>query len=169
MNVNQLPIYDQSDNPTGCCPRFKQEGWDNQNLHFKDKLFVKASTRNLIHIPVNMGKVFQRTFEAIESAGAYDPDQFVVLTRDVSPWKSYLYFAVTKEVPGEEHVRLNGDFSTRVFEGSYKNAPDWYVQIQKEVSESGQELQDLYFFYTTCPKCAKAYGKNYVVSFARVA
>ena len=23
-----------------------------------------------------------------------------------------------------------------------------------------------YFFYTTCPKCAKAYGENYVVGVA---
>ncbi len=27
---------------------------------------------------------------------------------------------------------------------------------------------ELYFFYTTCPKCAKAYGKHYVVLFAQV-
>ena len=26
----------------------------------------------------------------------------------------------------------------------------------------------LYFFYTTCPKCAKYYGKNYVVLVAQV-
>jgi len=26
----------------------------------------------------------------------------------------------------------------------------------------------MYFFYTTCPKCAKKYGKNYVVILAEV-
>jgi hypothetical protein len=29
-------------------------------------------------------------------------------------------------------------------------------------------LKKLYFSYTTCPACAKAYGKNYVVLFAQV-
>jgi len=29
-------------------------------------------------------------------------------------------------------------------------------------------LKKLYFFYTTCPKCAKHYGKNYVIAFAEV-
>jgi len=29
-------------------------------------------------------------------------------------------------------------------------------------------LDKLYFGYTTCPSCAKAYGKNYVVLFAKV-
>lgn len=32
----------------------------------------------------------------------------------------------------------------------------------------GRTLEKLYFGYTTCPKCAKAYGKNYVVLFAKV-
>jgi hypothetical protein len=26
----------------------------------------------------------------------------------------------------------------------------------------------MYFFYTTCPKCAKKYGKNYVVILAQI-
>jgi len=29
-------------------------------------------------------------------------------------------------------------------------------------------MEKLFFFYTTCPKCAKAYGKNYVVLLAKV-
>jgi hypothetical protein len=36
MNVNELPAYDASDNPTGCCPRFNANGWDRQNLQFRD-------------------------------------------------------------------------------------------------------------------------------------
>jgi hypothetical protein len=29
-------------------------------------------------------------------------------------------------------------------------------------------MQTLYCYYTTCPKCAKKYGKNYVVLLAKV-
>jgi hypothetical protein len=32
----------------------------------------------------------------------------------------------------------------------------------------GRTLETLYFFYTTCPKCAKHYGKNYVVGIAKL-
>lgn len=46
MEENRTPVYDGSDNPTACCPRFKPDGWDGQDLHFKEKLFVKARTRN---------------------------------------------------------------------------------------------------------------------------
>lgn len=169
MDINKTPTYDDSENLTGCCPRFKPEGWDNQELHFKDKLFVKATTRSLLHVPVNMGRVFAKTNKAIEQTDAYDMDQFLVLTRDVSPWKSEHFFAVTKEVPGEEMVRLSGDFLTRVFEGPYKEARNWYSSMQEQVEKIGKKTGEVYFFYTTCPNCAKVYGKNYVVGFAEAA
>jgi hypothetical protein len=36
------------------------------------------------------------------------------------------------------------------------------------VEAQGKELKKMYFYYTTCPKCAKEYGKNYVVILAQV-
>jgi hypothetical protein len=40
--------------------------------------------------------------------------------------------------------------------------------METHVREHGRTLQKLYFFYATCPKCAKQFGKNQVVGFARV-
>jgi len=51
MEVNALPKYDMSDNPTNRFPRFNPEGWDEQELHFEDKLFVKAKTKNQKYFP----------------------------------------------------------------------------------------------------------------------
>jgi len=39
-------------------------------------------------------------------------------------------------------------------------------KCSQEHSETGCCPQ--FFYYTTCPKCAKHYGKNYVVAFAEV-
>jgi hypothetical protein len=36
------------------------------------------------------------------------------------------------------------------------------------VKSKGKTMKRMYFFYTTCPACAKAYGKNYVVILAEV-
>jgi hypothetical protein len=36
------------------------------------------------------------------------------------------------------------------------------------VRAQGKTIQKLFMFYTTCPKCARHYGKNYVVILARV-
>ena len=169
MQTNVLPKYDASDNPTGCCPRFKPEGWDGCELHFVGKLFVRAGTKSINHVPVDMGPVFERTFKAIEDAGAYDPHDFIVLSRDVSDKEGEHYFAVSKPVPGEETVSWSGDYLTKVFEGPYEEAPEWETQFLAELEGRGLAADKLYYFYTTCPKCAATYGKNYVVAVAELA
>ena len=168
MQTNALPEYDASDNPTGCCPRFNPEGWDDRDLHFHGKLFVKAKSTSVNHVPTNIGPVFEKTFAAIEEAGAYDENNFIILSRDVSPSETEHYFAVTKVVPNEEIVHWSGDYLTKVFEGPYEDAPKWEMEIVAELAGRGIETDNVYFFYTTCPKCLQVYGKNYVVAVAAV-
>ncbi len=168
MQVNTLPLYDETENTTGCCPRFKPENWENRELHFKDKLFVRAITHSLMQIPVDMGRIFTRVQTHMEQDGAYDPTDFVVLSRDTSPWNAEHLFAVTRPVENEEMVTLSGDFLTKVFEGPYRNAKDWYSEMEKTVAQHGRVPGTVWFFYTTCPKCARAYGKNYVVGIAEM-
>jgi hypothetical protein len=163
MDRNMLPAIDMTDNPTGCCPRFHPEGWDSQDLHFSDKLFVRAVTRSVLHVPINMGSVFARVHKAIDAAKARDEAQFIVLSRELSPWQSEHFFAVTKDVPNEEMARLSGDFRTGLFEGDFKEMPKWHKTMEDRLTALGRTADKIYFFYTTCPKCAKAYGKNYVV------
>jgi hypothetical protein len=168
MDTNVLPKYDMSDNPTNCCPRFNTEGWDEQELHFKSKLFVKAETRCIFHIPINMGSVFPKTFAEIEKANARDDNDLIVLSYDPSPWSGELYFSVSKNVPGQEMIHMTGDYLTKVFEGPYKKAPKWEKEMETFVESKGKHVKKTYFFYTTCPKCAKYYGKNYVVAVAEI-
>jgi len=168
MKLNKLPKYDMSDNPTNCCPRFKSAGWDNQDLHFRDKRFVKAKTISIFHIPLNIGSVYSKTFDAMKEVDALSEDDFIVLSRDPSPWRGEHYFSATKDVPGQEMVQLSGDYLTKVFEGPFKDMPKWEKEMKTFVKESGKEAKKIYYFYTTCPKCAKVYGKNYVVGVAQV-
>ena len=168
METNKLPHYDGSDNPTGCCPRFNPDGWDGRELHFENKRFVKAGTRSVFHIPINMGSVFAKTFTDIQEAGADSDEEAIVLSRDTSSWKGEHYFAVTKDVPGHESVLLSGDYLTRVFEGPYRDVPKWEKAINADAESKGLHVRKNYYFYTTCPKCAKVYGKNYVVAIAEV-
>ena len=168
MGINTLPLYDMSDNPTNCCPRFHPDGWDEQELHFKDKLFVKVKTRSIFYVPINMGVVFKKIIASIEKADAMDKEQFIVLSNDVSPWATEHFFAVTRDVPGEEMVRMTGDYLTKVFEGPYKNTPKWMKESKSYVEGLGKQFKQVYFFYTTCPRCAKTYGKNYVVTVSEV-
>jgi len=79
-----------------------------------------------------------------------------------------IYIAVTKPVPGAETVKISGTLLTRVFEGGYSNTGKWVREMAASVKDKGKEMKKLYFFYTTCPKCAKAYGKNYTVLLAEI-
>lgn len=168
METNEIPFYDQSDNPTGCCPRFKPDGWDEQSLHFESKPFVRAKTRSLMHVPLNMGSVFKKTFNAIQSSDANDDEHMIVLSRDLSPWSAEHLFAVSHDFLGQKITHLTGDYRTKVFEGPYREAANWGEAFEEELEGKDLDPQEIYAFYTTCPKCAKAYGKNYVVMVAKV-
>ena len=166
MDTNRVPHYDDTMNPTGCCPKFNPEGWDGQDLHFRDKKFVRATTRSAMHIPLNMGQVFERVGNRMLDEDAWDTDNMIILSRELSPWKAEHLFSTDKDVPDEEMTTLSGDFVTKVFEGPYREARTWHEKMKDLAREKGGEDKDVYFFYTTCPKCAKAYGQNYVVGVA---
>jgi hypothetical protein len=168
MEINAFPPNDISDNTTGCCPRFNPVGWDNQTLHFRDKLFVRATTRSAMHVPWNMGRVFTRVQGHIADAGAADPATEIVLSRDISPWEGEHFFAVPSAVDGEEMTTLSGDFITRVFEGPYHRAKDFSHDMEVAATAMGKIAKRVFFFYTTCPKCARTYGQNYMIGVAEI-
>ena len=53
----------------------------------------------------------------------------------------------------------------KAFRNMGKGAQDLHQYVQAHA----RLIEKLYFAYTTCPSCAKAYGHNYVVAFAKVA
>lgn len=163
MKLNELPKCDMSVNTTGCCPKFNPEGWDAQELHFRQKPFVTALTRSAMHVPLDMGEVFSRVSRHLDEAGAFNADDYIVLSHDLSPTQAEHLFAASKPVPGEEMTTLSGDFVTKVFEGPYQRVGDWALELGETVRARGATPGETYFFYTTCPKCSVAYGKNYVV------
>ncbi len=103
----------------------------------------------------------------IEVAGA-EAEHQLMLTDENSLWGADIYIDVAKEVPGAQMATLSGTFLTKVFEGPYRNAGQWAKEMEEYVKIQGKELKKMYFSYTTCPKCARAYGKNYVVLFAQI-
>jgi len=158
-------LYEQSE--TGCCPRFDPEPWHEKEITWQDKLFIKDRVRSFFHIPLNFGQVIVKNMEKITAADALTP-QPLMLSDDKSLWRTDVYIAVSKEVPGAEMESVSGTFLTKVFEGAYRDAAKWVKEMKAYVEAKGRKTEKLYFFYTTCPKCAKVYGKNYTVLLAKV-
>ena len=97
-----------------------------------------------------------------------DPQDAMTLSRDISPWKAEHLYAVSKPVQGADNVVLDGTVFTKVFEGPYQNIRKWYTTLADFVQKQGSKADKTYFFYTTCPNCAKYYGKNYTIGIAKV-
>lgn len=157
----------QTIKPTGCCDPFDPEPWQEKEVVWKDKVFVKDHVVSFLHIPLNMGKKIIKNLGLIEKANAKASHQ-LMLTDENSLWGADIYIDVSRDVPGAQMAALSGTFLTKVFEGPYKDAGKWAQEMKDYVEGKGKALKKLYFSYTTCPKCAKAYGKNYVVLFAQI-
>lgn len=155
------------DSETGCCPRFNPQPWDEKEVVFKDRLFIKDRVTSFFHIPLNFGKVMVRNMEKIMQSGALAPEPLMLVDEN-SLWGADVYISVSKAIPGAEMATISGTFLTKVFEGPYKDAGKWASQMRDYVKSKTRDLKKLYFFYTTCPKCAKFYGKNYTVLLAQV-
>jgi len=160
-------MNNQTIKSTGCCEPFSPEPWQDKEITWKNKIFVKDHITSFFHIPLNMGKKVIKNMELIEKANANAPQQ-LMLTDEKSLWGADIYIDVSKEVPGAQMATLSGTFLTKVFEGPYQNVGKWAAEMKEYVENKCKKLKKLYFSYTTCPKCAKAYGKNYVVLFAQI-
>lgn len=152
---------------TGCCAKLDRALWDNRELEWNNKLFLRDHIRSFLHIPLNFGSVISRDNAAIEEAEAY-PLHPIWLTDEVSPWGADVYVAVDREVPGKPMEKISGTFLTRVFEGPYRNMGQWMQEMQAWAQSKGKTVRRTLAFYATCPKCARHYGKNEVVLFAEV-
>ena len=162
-------MKDQNSNQEPCCPKFNPELWDEKTHIWQDKLFIQDEVKQLFHMPLNMSKVISRMWKKVQDAGAATSmEEFLMLAYDPSPWKSEIYINVTKEVPDAKNVKLSGTHISKVFDGPYNAVPIWIKVMDQFLASKQKKLKKYYFYFTTCPKCAKIYGKNYVVAFAEV-
>jgi len=151
-----------------CCPPFDPAPWDGAVQEWKDKRFIKDRVFCFCHIPITFGKVIVRMLGKVEAAHGEMPG-WLCLSDHTSRWNMDLYLAVDREIPGAENVTLSGRHVFKVYEGPYKDTGKWCKDFETYVRGRQMNIEKLYMWYTTCPKCARKYGKNYVVLIARTA
>jgi hypothetical protein len=156
-----------SSDSSDCCPKFDPAPWDEKELSWENRCFLKDRVRCFLHIPLNFGAVMRRNVPRIEAANAKSASMLVLLDEN-SLWGSDVYIEVTGEVPDAQITSISGTFLSKVFEEPYGNMRKWIGEMRAFVGSRGKSFGTLYFYYTTCPKCAKKYGKNYVVILAQL-
>ncbi len=150
-----------------CCPRFDPKPWDGKVLQWKNKKFIKGKVATFAHMPLNFGGVITKLNEKARKAGASVPD-WLCLSDHTSKWSMGLYLAVDKAVPGAENTTLSGKFLSKVYEGPFRDTGKWCQDFEAYAKDKGLKIKNWYMWYTTCPKCAKKYGKNYVAIICEV-
>ncbi|MDD3903001.1 MAG: hydrolase [Sphaerochaeta sp.] len=145
-----------------CCPPFDPKPWTNTFVTLDDKQFIKEKVRTFFFMPINFGGVMKRVVSKVERAGGTVVDN-MVLSDHQSKWRMDVYIAVDREIPGCEQTHLSGTFLSQVYEGPFSDTAIWTKDFERLAKEKGLEIKRWFMWYTTCPKCAKKYGKNYVV------
>ncbi len=152
---------------TGCCPPFDPEPWQDKTLLWENKRFLKENVKTIMFMPLNFGGKMKRIMADIETAGAECTDS-MVLSDHTSKWNMDLLIAVDKDIPGKTVKTITGTFYSRVYEGKFNETGKWCRDYEKKADDLGFKVIKWYMWYTTCPKCAKVYGKNHVVIICEV-
>jgi hypothetical protein len=152
---------------TECCPKFDPVPWDGKIFEWNNKEFIKDKVFTVFYMPIKFGALMKQLDEKVRKAEATIPD-WLCLSDHTSKWNMDVYLAVDKEIPDSQNVQISGKFLSKVYEGPFKNTGKWCKDFENYANSEGLEIQKWYMWYTTCPKCAKKYGKNYVVILAKV-
>lgn len=150
-----------------CCERFNPTPWDEKTIEWKDKKFIKDKVFTLFYIPLNFGSAMARLGKQVDDAGVKMMDG-MILSESTSLWNMDVFLAVDKEVEGAKNTTLSGTFLSKVYEGDFKDVGVWMKDFEGYCAKKGMKTKKMYMWYTTCPKCAQKYGKNYVVIFGQV-
>ena len=175
---------------------YEQEDENGNKKNYKivtwtDKTFVVDGTCCLFYIPLGFGKAVRRAISKIEHSKTQVPkEDFMIISICNSPWWSDVLVTTSKDqdVGGAKVEKISGSFVAKAYEGDYSNMGKWAKEVKelvvkvrqdkkekhdnKIVKKQGEQHEEdtekILFYYPTCPKCAKKYGKNYVVIFARL-
>lgn len=150
-----------------CCPPFEPSAWDDKTHHWNGKKFIKERLFTFLGKPMDFGNVMADLSKTIEKYKARKVDD-MYLMEDVSRWYMDLFLAVDKTIPNMDNVIMSGEFYTRVYEGNIKQKEKWCEEVQNLLKQQQKTVEKCFAWPTACPKCAKKYGKSYVVIIAKI-
>jgi hypothetical protein len=158
-----------------CCSKFNPKKWDEKTFVWKNKYFITESIPQLFHIPFfpTIGKKITKMMNLATNSKKIGTkkEEVLILFQDPSPFKSNIYLSVTGEVLNANNVKLSGTFVAKVYDGGYNMIPKFVKQMNEYLAKKGEKIskdEDYYIHYAYCPKCAKKYGNNYMILFAKI-
>lgn len=167
INLTTSTMDSLKDSEDICCPPFSPENWDDKVFEWQDKYFIKDKVFTFMFMPIGFGKKMRRLDQKVRDANAQVLDG-LCLSDHTSSFNMNVYLAVDKLIPNAKNVSLSGKFFSRVYEGPYNDTGKWVKDYLLKAQVKGLTVKKMFMWYTTCPKCAKKYGKNYVAIISEV-
>jgi hypothetical protein len=156
-----------TENTLDCCPKFDPLKWNDKTFEWTNKMFIKDKVCTLFYMPLNFGAAMKRLDSNARKANASFPD-WLCLSEHTSMWNMNVYLEVDKKVENAENVTMTGKFYCKVYEGKFSDTGKWMKDFNSVLQNKGLQSKKTLMWYTTCPKCAKKYGKNYVAIIAEI-
>lgn len=150
-----------------CCPEFNPNDWQDKILDWDNKLFIKENVFTLFYIPINFGGTMKKLDKLATKSNAKVLDN-ICLSDHTSKWKMEVLLAVDKKIENAQNIELSGKYYCRIYEGNFKETGNWCKDYEAIKAAKGYKANKLFMWYTTCPKCAKKYGKNYVGIISKI-
>jgi hypothetical protein len=150
-----------------CCPKFDPAPWDGKKFVWKGKKFIQDHVFTVFYMPINFGAVMTRIMGKIDAAKAKVPDN-LCLSEHTSLWNMNVHTAVNRDIPGVTTETIDGTFISKVYEGPFQDMGKWMEDFSTYTQSQNIHVIKQYVWYTTCPECAKKYGKNYVVLVGKI-
>lgn len=155
-----------------CCPKFRQEKWNEKTFHWDHKKFIKATVPTFFHIPLPpmIGNRITKMMKLAEDSKSLseNTEDILVLFTDPHAFMSEIYLSVTNEIPNAKNTTLSGNYISKVFDGAYNEIPKFIKQMDAYLQKRKEEAERYYVHYAYCPKCAKEAGHNFMVLFAQL-
>lgn len=150
-----------------CCQEFKPNNWQDKEFSWENKQFVVSELKTFMYMPLGFGKLMTRIQKLLNTTGTKNIDG-MCLSSHSSKWRMNLYTAVDKPISQVENIMLSGNYYSKVYDGPFQETGKWCADFEKSLIAKGYSLKQMYMWYTTCPKCAKKYGHNYVVIIGEI-
>lgn len=149
------------------CPRLVREEWDRQTHPWDKKPFYALPYRSFFGWPLNLARQTAAAVDLLSKRGLLDsvPINFAV---NEQARGGTLLIAIKRHVKDLETRAISGQFMSFFFEGKYPERPHWIRQVYRYGRANHLNFQELYFWYATCPTCAKKQGYAQVVIFGKI-
>lgn len=144
------------------CADIDKKIWHNRELDFSGSFFYAISTPMFLHLPVRIARDVQKAAQNIKAKNYKLIFPPMILCKDAL-FKGQILVKVENYNKDDPNIVRFTDsiFYSYVFTGPWKKLAGETIKII--ITQKIGNIRNIYFWYITCPVCAKEKGEKTVI------